>query len=214
MTAFLWKHALSYVSAPKVACTSLKHMFFEIENGRRFEPFSANGEMHYIHRFYPAMAFEELPHARLKDHQRLCAVRDPLARVLSCYANRVVHHRQLHLRRFTEEMRAAGLKRDPTLEEFVARLDLYRQHFPALGHHLCPLVDFLGRDPSWYHGVYPLRALEDLRAHVCRVVGSVPALRHLQTGGPKIGPEELSRQARGRIEELYAEDYGIWGGRF
>lgn len=211
MSAFLWDHKLTYVSAPKVACTSLKHLFFEIENGRAWKTFIANGKPHYIHRFYSAMAFEDLPHARIADHERLCAVRDPVARLLSCYANRVIHHRDLHRRPFNDEMHAAGLSRDPTLEDFVAKLGLYRQHFPAVGHHSRPLVEFLGRDPSWYHGVYPLHALEDLRAHVRRVVGHAPALGHRQTGGPKLKADDLGASARRFVEDYYAEDYEIWG---
>ena len=211
MSVFLWQHRLSYVSAPKVACTSLKHLFFEIENGYPFRPFLANAERYQIHRFYPGRAFADLPHAHIVDHVRLCAVRDPVERLLSCYANRVVHHRQLHRRRFTEAMRAAGLKRDPSLEDFVAKLDLYRRHFPALGHHSRPIVDFLGRDPGWYHGIYPLRALAGFRAHVEHVVGVAPALRHLQADGPKFSSEDLSTLMRRRIEACYAEDYEIWG---
>ena len=211
MTVFLWKHALTYVSAPKVACTSLKHLFFEIENGRPFVPFQANAKNYSVHRFYPGRPFADLPHADIADHERLCAVRDPVTRLLSCYSNRVVHHQQLHRRRFTEEMQAAGLRRDPRLAEFIDRIDLYRRHFPAVAHHTRPLVDLLGRDPSWYHGIYPLRALDDFRAHVARVVGHAPALRHLQSEGPNLTPGDLSTQARRRIEALYAEDYAIWG---
>ena len=211
MSAFLWKHGLSYVSAPKVACTSLKHLFFEIENGRPWQSFAANGKRYYIHRFYPGLPFADLPHERIGEHQRLCAVRDPVTRILSCYANRVVHHRDLQRRPFTEEMCAAGLSREPSLESFTLNLETYCQHFSSIRQHARPLVHFLGHDPSWYHGIYPLRALEDFRAHVEAVVGHAPALGHRQTGGPKLSPEDLGEKARRHIEAIYAEDYAIWG---
>ena len=43
MPVILPDHKLSYFFVPKVACTSLKYMFYEVENGRRFEPFRING---------------------------------------------------------------------------------------------------------------------------------------------------------------------------
>ena len=77
MSVFLWKKNLTYVSIPKVACTSIKHMFFEIENGRPFQPFKISGQFWHIHNFYRGYAFEDLPHPRIADHRRLTVVRDP-----------------------------------------------------------------------------------------------------------------------------------------
>ena len=44
MPVILDDHKLSYFFVPKVACTSLKYMFFQFENGRRFQRFQANGK--------------------------------------------------------------------------------------------------------------------------------------------------------------------------
>lgn len=55
MTVHLWDHKLTYVAVPKVACTSVKHAFFQIGNGRAFEDYVANGRYVHIHTLYPTL---------------------------------------------------------------------------------------------------------------------------------------------------------------
>jgi hypothetical protein len=63
MTVILGKHKLSYILVPKVACTSLKAFFFEVENGLPFRDFRTSGRPWWIHQFYPNSR-----HARRRDH--------------------------------------------------------------------------------------------------------------------------------------------------
>ncbi len=83
MTVFLWKHKLSYIAVPKVACTSVKAMLFEVENGRPFQRCVANGKVFHVHLYYPTLQFTDLPRARIADHARFALVRDPIGRFLS-----------------------------------------------------------------------------------------------------------------------------------
>jgi len=215
VTAFLWKHNLTYVSAPKVACTSLKHMFFEIENGFRFRRFYANGKMKHIHgAVYPGYEFDTLPHARIASHVRLTVVRDPVKRLLSCYSNRVIHFRELGAKAIAPEFRERGATPDPSLEEFVDKLELYCAASRMIRRHSLPLVQILGPDPSYYERVYSIDDLEALRGRVAQIVGEAPEIRRLQTGGPKLSVEDLDPARRRRVEAFYAEDYATYGGYF
>ena len=44
MTVHLWDHNLTHVAVPGMACTSIKHAFFEIENARLFKDYLVNGK--------------------------------------------------------------------------------------------------------------------------------------------------------------------------
>ena len=214
MTVFLWAQKLTYISVPKVACTSLKHMFFEIENGHPYEPVQINGNIFHIHRFYGGYAFDDLPRARIADHSRLTLVRDPLRRLLSCYSNRVVHHKELSPEKAGPALRKAGLKPNPSLALFVDRLEEYAETVGPIGHHARPMVNTIGRDPGYFEAIYSLERIGEFVQRVERQVGRSLTLTHRQTSGPKIDPNELSPGQVAAIRKYYAEDYDIWGGYF
>jgi len=212
MTVFLWDHKLTYVSVPKVACTSLKNAFFEIENGFRFKRFRANGQPKHIHNtVYPSRLYSEIPHGRITGHTRLTVVRDPVKRLLSCYSNRVVFFGELSSKHISDEFQEMGATPDPSIEEFVEKLGLYRDASRAIWRHSNPLADFLGNDSSYYHGVYSIEDLDAFRVRVEQIVGHDLQIRHLQTGGPKISPDELSPNTLRKIRKIYEEDYDIYG---
>lgn len=212
MSVFLWDHRLTYVSLPKAACTSLKHMFFEIENGFAFRAFQANGRAQHIHNAaYPSRPFARLPHGRIAGHLRLAVLRDPVSRFLSGYSNRVLHHRELAPERIAPEHRRQGASPDPDLAEFLDKLEIYRAASPSIRHHTEPMVGFLGPDPGYYGGLYDISRLEDFRRRLEEVLGRPVEIPHRQTGGPKLGPEALSAAQRQRLERIYAEDYRLYG---
>lgn len=214
MSVFLWKAKLTYVSVPKVACTSIKRMFFEIENGKPFNVFHTNGHMWHIHNFYKGHAFGDLPHRRIADHRRLAVVRDPVQRVLSCYSNRVVHHGKLTAKAAGPALERAGLKPAPDLGEFVDQFEAYRAVSPDVQHHSQSLIHSLGEDPGFYARVYDIRELGDFVADVGAHLGRELVLGRHQTGGPKFTPDDLTAAQRDRLMQIFAEDYRIWGRHF
>lgn len=214
VSVFLWKKNLTYVSIPKVACTSIKHMFFEIENGRPFQPFKISGQFWHIHNFYRGYAFEDLPHPRIAEHRRLTVVRDPLQRVLSCYSNRVVHHRKLAEPKALAAMAAAGLNPKPDLGAFLDQFQEYRAVSQDVLHHSRPQIWSIGQDPGFYHRVYALRDLADFVADVGTHLGRMPVLGRHQSEGPKFTTDDITAPQRARLMEFFAEDYRIWGQYF
>ena len=211
MTVILDAHQLSYVAVPKIACTSIKTMFFAIENGFAFRTFKASGRGWHIHNFYPSLDFDALPAERMAAHQRLAVLRDPVRRLLSCYSNRVVHHRELSRPKAGRRLVRADLPFNPDLSTFVRHLADYRREVPSIDHHARPMVDYLGRDPGFYTGLYRMETLDAFVADVARITGTEPRLQRLQTGGPKIDPDSLTAEDRRRLEEHYAEDYACFG---
>lgn len=213
MSVFLWDSKTSYIAVPKVACTSLKVMFFEIENKRPWERFRINGQDYHIHRLYPTLAWPDLPHARIADHARLALIRDPVKRALSCFSNRVVHHRELSVEKAGKKLVDRDLPPDPSLALFLDRVQEYSDAVPSIRHHLRPMVDFLGHDAGYFAGIYPIERMDDFLAHLSQQLGMAVEVAKLQTGGPKIDPETLTAGQVAKLKRFYDLDYAAFGSR-
>lgn len=211
MSAFLPQHRLSYISVPKVACTSVKHVFYQAENGQTFKPFQANGVQRHIHHLYPGYRFDQLPHDRIAGHHRVAVVRDPLQRLLSCYSNRVVFHRCLSEEKVGPALAVAGLTCDPDLGEFLDRFDEYRAVSGEVSHHSNPLIHSLGEDPAFYGKIYAISQLAEFVSDINTRLGKDLKIGHSQAGGPKLQVADMSEAHRARFTERFAADYRIYG---
>lgn len=211
MTVHLDKYGISYFSVPKCACSSLKHWFFEIENGFEFRTYRANGEIRHVHNAaYPSRQFNRRLRKRAAGNWRFAVVRDPVQRLLSCYGNRVVQLRELG------ELKVAGRRRrnlmlDPDLHTFVAHLGDYRRLSPSIAHHTRRLTFFLGKRPAWFDRIYDISELPTMIADVAERVGEVPELRRVKSDGAKFTVDMLSDEEIGKIRRFYADDYRIYG---
>lgn len=214
MTVILRKYGLGYLSVPKVACTSIKAMMFEVENGFAFRPFSANGQMRWIHNFYPSVPFAELKRGRLRDLHRITVVRDPIKRALSCHSNRVVQHRELSREIAGERLAGSGLPFDPDLSTFVRNIAEYSRRVAEIGHHTAPLTVFLGENPGYFHRIYRFEELPEMVADVGRITGKDVALEVMQRSSGSAKIEQLSPDEITLLKDYYAEDYAIFGAYF
>lgn len=205
---------LSYTPVPKTACTSLKTMFFEIENGWEFTPFKRNGRQFHIHNVYPSSFFNPKLTERQSNYSRLLLVRDPILRFLSAYSNRVVHHRELSREKARKQLLAHDLAPDPSLEEFVLKLPQYMKAVETIDHHTRPLVDFAGPTSSFYTRVYKMLEIDDMLSDISSIVGRPLVLQRLQTGGPKLSIDDLGRRELQRLQDFYADDYRAYGEYF
>lgn len=210
MAIIVDKIKLAYFPAPKVACTSLKLMFYQVENGRSFTRSIINGEVFHVHHHYPAIPFEKNPHERISDLEKVCVVRDPVDRFISSYTNRVIFHGELDKSRLPAKAIAAGAKPRPSLEEYVERIELYRKYSISIRHHTESQVTFYGRDRKYFQKIYGMSDLESFRGDVSDRLGEDVELPHAQSGGPKISKADLSSNATRKIRDMYYEDYEIF----
>ncbi|SNS87798.1 sulfotransferase family 2 domain-containing protein [Tropicimonas sediminicola] len=212
MTVHLYQHGFSYISVPKCSSTSLKFLFFEIENGRPFEPYTENGTHWHIHNAaYPFVPFEKLPHDRIAGHRRVCVVREPVSRLLSCYANRVVARGDLNTLDLSPEQRDRGVVEAPDIGTFIRFLPEYRALSGVVAHHCEPLSHFLGRDPAYFDRIYNTGQVEDFVADLAEAIGPVPEVGRRTTSRSRSFAGDLTPQDRARIHELFAEDLEIFG---
>lgn len=207
MAIILPQQRIAYFPVPKSACTSIKSLFFQIENGVPFKPMTRHGQMFHIHNFYGTVPFGRIAHDRLRDFWRFAVYRDPISRFLSCYSNRVLHFRELSAGMLSAEAQKAGALPDPDLETFIERIEIYRLYSPSIQHHCAPQVQFLGRDPDYFHRIFTLQTLDEMVAELSQRTGRSLQLPHEQRGGPKLTPDNLSPKAQAALRELYRADY-------
>lgn len=212
MCVILDDQKVFYASVPKVACTSIKRMFFEFENGFEFQSYKVNGNHMHIHNAaYKGLLREKFPEKRIADYHRVTLVRDPIQRFLSAFGNRVVHHKELSRKAAGPNLKKLGLKPNPDLDLFIEKFDDYRQAHQSILHHTRPMVDFLGEDPNYYAKIYPLQEIKQFVADMSERLGTELNLGRSQTGGPKIKVDELSEDQIEKLKAFYAKDYEIFG---
>lgn len=196
-----------YLNAP----SSLKRLFFCVENGYEFRKFVANGRRHHIHDIYPTLAFDHSAPRDRVDTERIAVLRDPVDRLLSAYVHRVGRLGGLPLK---ESANAAGVDPEPFLANFIDRLEEYREHSAWIAHHTEPLVHFLGQDAEYFSTLYPIadlpRLVSDLSAQLQREL----TIDKVHADGPKLNRTVLTRAQVRRIEEFYARDYEVFGDHF
>lgn len=211
MTVFNEEYKISYYSVPKCACTSVKSMFFEIENGFEFRLFRVNGTVRHIHNFYNTLPFPKASQLDRDDHYRFAIIRDPVSRLLSCYSNRVVAHKELKPGLLPQEALDSGLYPDPSLSDFIENLEGYRKYSNSIRHHSNPLTFFLGDDPSYFSKLFTLGELDEMVQTVGSMTGKPLKLSHQQKGGPKLSKNDLSEREIKKLQDFYAQDYESFG---
>jgi hypothetical protein len=211
MSVFNYLHKISYYPVPKCACTSLKTFFFELENGFRLPSFRVNGHYKHIHNFMPTRPFGEIAEFDRTEHSKFAVTRNPIERLLSCYSNRVVFHQELSEGLLSTEACQSGCIPNPSLSVFIDRFEFYQRFSRSISHHSTPMVAFLGRNPLYFSQIFPISEIDKFASTINSLLGCKIDLIHEQTGGPKIPRSVLSKSEIEKIENIYADDFEVYG---
>ena len=209
MAYLLSEHRLAYFPVPKCACTSLKQLFFAVENGFPFRRFRVQGKKWGVHDLVASDGFSATDHAAIAEWCRIAVVRDPVSRVASCYADKVVAKQALA--RLDPEAELGGLPVAPSFADFVRHLPEYQRRSVVIAKHTRPLSFFLGRDPAYFDRLVPLRDLAALAAFVTAHTNTDAVLPHRMQSPRQALPADPSHRELRRIEDLFAEDLEIFG---
>lgn len=176
MTILIESCRLRIFTSPKVLSTSLKHLAFETDTDQDFSSFRANGRDVYVHRFYPLGPLN-LNH--LGDGTTSIAiVRDPVARFVSMYKNRILNSRS-NTRQQYLELSKLGLDPSPSLNQLVLRLEEYRAAAHDIQHHSAPQAIFLGGDLRNFDHAVNFSNIQGLIVLLQRFVRPNVTLQHL-----------------------------------
>ena len=201
------KLKLHYFPVPKNAGSSIRDCLFEIENGWRYRPMIIDGKrVGLLNLFGVPAAFQPAPDR--PGFLRFAVVRDPMRRLLSAYANKVLDRPGVANADFSALGLPPDLPKDPDIETFVTRLDEYRV-IPTIGHHTNRQGYFLGDDLAHFHRVFRAEELGELERFFSERAGAPIKLPRLKADGAKIDPATLSPAARRKIAQHYAADYAL-----
>ncbi|MCP4380932.1 MAG: sulfotransferase family protein [Hyphomicrobiales bacterium] len=140
MPAVSHRHELVYFPIPKNATTSVKLMFYALDAGHPYDEATASRLGGPVHRLYSSEPGEWLDYYAA--YTSLVIVRDPVKRVLSAYANRVLMEKVGPGR--AKSLKRAGLSVKPTLDEFLAKFHRYRKVSKIIRNHTIPQVEYVG----------------------------------------------------------------------
>lgn len=138
-------------------------------------------------------------------------MRDPVRRLLSCYANRVVYYGELSEAAAGPTLRAAGLRTNPGLSEFIHRLADYSRAVPSIAHHSAPQTSFLGTDVGYNDAVFPMERISEFAKAVAETIGQPIKIPRLENYGPKFDAAALPEVDLTAPRRHYATDFEIWG---
>lgn len=220
MVAALDQPRLAFVGAPKVMTTSLGLAFYEISEGRPYRPEEHGGR--YIHQYWQAQARARgwhgpVPFAALAGYTLFTVVRDPVQRLVSAWANRVIDKAEAAaafaaLRAEGRGAACAGLPEMPDLDTFLAELPRYRALVPSVAHHTDPLALYLGSDLARFDRVFHIDEAEALAAWLSAQTGTAVRLPHAQRSFPKAGLGDVGPRALAQAAAHCAEDYRLLAG--
>lgn len=219
MAIFLEKFGIQYFPTPKNACTSLKTLFYFLDTGRNFEPTYRDGkQVVHIHNWrddYVTTAFGS-EHSRFrKSAKTLAILRDPIARVISCYTNRVRDYKELSESYIDSDVAGKlGVPLNPGLNAFILGMPQYRAMSVNIRHHTELQSYFLGPYIDRFDMVYKIEDLDKLAHDLTEMTGVEIVIPHEQRSGSRVDLEHLSARAKQELIRITAGDYALLRGYY
>ncbi len=184
-----------YFPVPKNGSTSLRHLFFRIENGFDFVPFKINGksqDLFWLYRHNRPFARIEVPEGFAK----IAVVRNPVARFMSNY-------------RWLAADWKARFQEMPTIDGFIARFAEFVRLSPKARFHLATQSVHLGGDLSYFDRVFRMENMSEIEDYLTERGGMSIRLPWANKS------TELDDAASGatidRVIDIYRRDYALLG---
>jgi len=202
-------HKLVFFAVPKVASSSIKKMLFEVVHGVPFQAKNPDGSNFRVHQdFSPTWRFQEIPPNKYEGWTKVTLVRDPVERVLSAYANRVLDLNILSEKWVERDaLDRLELSYDPPIDHFLKNITKYRLLSRPIWHHTNPFTAFLGPDLGVFDHVFTFDQLDALVAFFAARTGIALELPPpTNSSKTRLLFSALGRQAQQNLLELFQLD--------
>lgn len=136
---------------------------------------------------------------------KIAIIRDPVSRIASCYADRVL-----------KKNRDGSRNHIPTFDYFVKNLKTIQEEFHDLLVHSQTQIHWLGTDPSYYDHIFNTKQLSvDFANVISKVSGvNIPTTSHRKSSRGLSNSFEITNEHRAIIKEFYADEYTYWSSYF
>lgn len=197
MVVILEPHRIAYFPIPKVANTSIRGALLAAVGDEAFHNSGNRGMSPLLRRL-------------ARGCWKFAVVRDPLARALSGYGNRVVHHRDIRRAPVSRTLlKLRGLPPEPDLDTFFSHLQSYMAVNDRVRRHMLLQRRYLGGDLGYFDRIYRIEEVPQLAADLSERLGTEVTIGREQTGGPKFRRADLSARAESVLRDYLAPDYGL-----
>lgn len=210
---------LVFYDAPKNASTTVKKLFIDhlklsdkydfygeqyidLDTGKRVDNLENSAEYKKqkgtptnkdFHDFAKNTGFSSISHE--VKCSKICVVRQPLDRFISCYNHLVLVNKEMEF----------------TPDEILDQVAEGKQR----SNHFLPQTEFLGTNPHYYDKIYNVKQLDILEKDLNVFFNERKKVMHYQTSGSSVEfPRELDKDFRDKVHEVYKSDYKAFGEYF
>lgn len=221
-----------YFDITKIASSSLKILFWEIENGRPYpsenkfrrvaqrwrarllpgdsaKPKSLHNDFDWLKTrpFDPGAGAGEGFHS-------FTVVRDPMMRLLSAWKDKV--NRRQFAKRPAEirQLRRVGLPLDPSFGAFIDNFEAYCEISRPARIHSTQYAWHLGQDLSFFDSVHRLEQIDALLMHFSEQLGRPVSLPQSNVARKEHRSSTLTDPQLDRLTEITAPDYSLLDGLY
>jgi hypothetical protein len=136
---------------------------------------------------------------------KIAIVRDPISRIASCYADRVIRKNRNNSR-----------KTVPTFDYFIRNLKEVQETHHDLLVHSQTQIFWLGTNPKNYDYIFNTKQLSKEFTNVISDISGVkiPNTSHRKSSRGISSSIDITEEHKKIIKNFYAEEYEIWGNYF
>ena len=201
---------LAYFPVPKVAGTAIKFTLYELEYRKPFEQKWNGDRWLHIHDVYVTKPFSNADKSDLSEFTRFVMIRDPIDRLMSAYANRVLALRELSSEALDRhKCSELGLVADPDADFFFGHIDQYMYVSDSIKHHMESISNYTGDDLSFFTRVFKFEQFSELPKFFSETFNCPVTVRREQESQLKLKFESLSKITRDKILKFLREDYEL-----
>ncbi|WP_114287242.1 sulfotransferase family 2 domain-containing protein [Candidatus Halocynthiibacter alkanivorans] len=154
---------------------------------------------------YSTVPFEAEILARLSGWFKFCVIRDPVARLIDIYENRLAGRDLL----LACDVVSTELPSQPDSDTFFSNLSVYRMHSIMVARLVRPAIRYLGPDLGLFEAVYPVEEIYRIGHDIGRRAGRSVVLPRRERRLCHTKVQDLSREAQLEIYEFTREDYRL-----
>ncbi len=205
MVISIKEHKIAYWAIPKVASSSVKTAFAQIE-GKVPPDADLDDDVLPIHRVYPTMRFNGPRWDLYHGYWRFTVVRDPIKRMMSVYTDLVASGRILPN---SPKMRQGfmDLPMHPDPDVFFQNREHYMEANSAMKHHLLTMTLFTGRDLMVFDRVYKTSELDELAGDLAQKTGVPVRMDQKNPSGEKLRFDDLKPETRDALVPVLRSEY-------